>query len=47
MTMPRLSWAFKLLLNSTTINAQPAAAAMDGQFPCVIFSHGLGANRTT
>ena len=47
MTMPRLGWAFNLLLHSASINAQPSAAAADGSFPCLIFSHGLGANRTT
>lgn len=47
MTLPRLSWAFDLLLNGTSMHAQPEAPPADDLFPCIIFSHGLGANRST
>jgi hypothetical protein len=47
MTLPRLGWAFNLLLNGASLHAQPAAPPLPGRFPCIIFSHGLGANRST
>jgi hypothetical protein len=47
MTLPRLGWAFNLLLHGTSMHAQPDAPPMQGRFPCILFSHGLGANRST